>query len=317
MRKGIDISHWEPKIDWTKVVDAGYSFVFIKATDGLGIDPMFETHARNSFGALDRGIFHWYNPAYTPKNQAANFWDAYQFSSWQLPPVVDLEGYTTGQYHGSHYWYDFCANFYALSGFYPAIYTGYYYWLDQAVKNPVLDMDWFAEHCDLWIARYSVDYPFIPRPWTKWKWWQFSESGLVSGVTDGLGRPTECDEDLMNDGIPTTPPEETPMQITGTVKSTATPYLVLRVDHVPAADVVTRMYPNTRIEADAQFFDVTRTWLHITRVNGVDLIGWAAADYIDWQIVGAGDEIAGEASVSLTINGELYSWSDVITLRKG
>jgi len=35
---GIDVSDYQPDVDWTTVVDNGISFVYIKATEGTGKD---------------------------------------------------------------------------------------------------------------------------------------------------------------------------------------------------------------------------------------------------------------------------------------
>lgn len=41
---GVDVSHWQGKIDWVKVAGAGESFCFIKATESTGfVDPQFAT----------------------------------------------------------------------------------------------------------------------------------------------------------------------------------------------------------------------------------------------------------------------------------
>jgi lysozyme len=47
--KGIDVSHWQGKIDWKKVRHAGIDFVMIKATEGVGFtDPMFKVNAKGA-----------------------------------------------------------------------------------------------------------------------------------------------------------------------------------------------------------------------------------------------------------------------------
>mgnify|MGYP001608941578 CR=1 FL=1 len=36
--RGIDVSHWNGRIDWQRVKDAGYAFAYIKASEALGTD---------------------------------------------------------------------------------------------------------------------------------------------------------------------------------------------------------------------------------------------------------------------------------------
>ncbi|MBI3647932.1 MAG: hydrolase, partial [Actinobacteria bacterium] len=51
---GIDVSHWQGKIDWTKVAADGVTFAIVKATEGRNyVDPMYAT---NAAGATANGI---------------------------------------------------------------------------------------------------------------------------------------------------------------------------------------------------------------------------------------------------------------------
>ncbi|KHF34427.1 Lysozyme M1 precursor [Paenibacillus sp. P1XP2] len=52
--KGIDVSHWQGVIDWKRVRSAGYSFAFLKATEGPKlVDDRFRV---NSQGARSAGL---------------------------------------------------------------------------------------------------------------------------------------------------------------------------------------------------------------------------------------------------------------------
>ena len=53
-RSGIDVSHWQGRIDWQQVADAGIDFAIIKATDGMDqVDPWY---LRNRDRAQQVGI---------------------------------------------------------------------------------------------------------------------------------------------------------------------------------------------------------------------------------------------------------------------
>jgi LysM repeat protein len=62
--------------------------------------------------------------------------------------------------------------------------------------------DW-AKDYDLWIAQYpfefdpsrmpNVNMPKQPNGWKDWKFWQYSESAIIEGVTDEINRPTRID----------------------------------------------------------------------------------------------------------------------------
>lgn len=48
MFKGIDISHWQPEIDWKKVQEFGVDFAIIRASNGLTKDRCFDDHMENA-----------------------------------------------------------------------------------------------------------------------------------------------------------------------------------------------------------------------------------------------------------------------------
>lgn len=48
---GIDVSHWNGVIDWAQAAADGVQFAYIKATQGTGEDPLFETNARQAQAA--------------------------------------------------------------------------------------------------------------------------------------------------------------------------------------------------------------------------------------------------------------------------
>ena len=58
--EGIDISHWQNNIDFSKVKNSGIEIVYIKATEGrTHIDPYLETNYRNAkANNLKIGFYH-------------------------------------------------------------------------------------------------------------------------------------------------------------------------------------------------------------------------------------------------------------------
>ena len=195
--RGIDVAYWEPVINWQEVIGAGYRFAFIKASQANFSDPKFSTHWPNAKAAgMPRGAYHFYDPSKSPESQAQYFWNLVKNDPGELPFVVDIEGYTSGPYFGSNNWYRYLVELNRLSNNHPVIiYTAYYYWHDNVGKPPaVQDPNYFSQY-PLWIANYGTASPMIPQPWTWWMFWQYSESGIVPGIYDELGRPTECDLD--------------------------------------------------------------------------------------------------------------------------
>ncbi|WP_343576718.1 glycoside hydrolase family 25 protein [Mycobacterium sp.] len=77
--RGVDVSSWQhpggAPIDWWKVADAGYRFVIIKATQGVGYtNPWWERDYSDAFAAgLLVGAYHYYEAGVDPAAQAAHF----------------------------------------------------------------------------------------------------------------------------------------------------------------------------------------------------------------------------------------------------
>jgi len=38
----------------------------------------------------------------------------------------------------------------------------------------------------LWLAHYTTSCPEVPRPWTRWKYWQYTDNGRVPGITGAV-----------------------------------------------------------------------------------------------------------------------------------
>jgi GH25 family lysozyme M1 (1,4-beta-N-acetylmuramidase) len=72
---GIDVSHYQPAIDWETLVRAGFQYCFIKATEGsASVDKSFARHWPDARKAgLIRGAYHFFRPAVPVASQAALF----------------------------------------------------------------------------------------------------------------------------------------------------------------------------------------------------------------------------------------------------
>ncbi len=84
MLKGIDVSHWDGKIDWARVKSAGVGFVYIKATEGTNfVDAQF---ACDLAGAKAVGLPFGLSHFLLPNNNGAAQAD------WFLSHAGDLSG---------------------------------------------------------------------------------------------------------------------------------------------------------------------------------------------------------------------------------
>src|SRR5688572_13662578 len=95
---GIDISHWQNEIDWTRVAGAGKRFAFMKASEDHDyVDPTYGLNrARAKAAGLRVGAYHFAQPSKTSGDalaEADHFLDTAVIDSGDLPPVLDLEQY--------------------------------------------------------------------------------------------------------------------------------------------------------------------------------------------------------------------------------
>jgi len=96
--KGIDVSSWEPVIDWAQVRKQDIQFVFMRASRARNRDLSFATHWADAkkFRFL-RGAYHLIDPRIDAQLQARLFLDQLKLSGGlapdDLPPVLDLEDF--------------------------------------------------------------------------------------------------------------------------------------------------------------------------------------------------------------------------------
>ena len=92
---GIDVSHWEGRIDFRRVKEAGIRLVYIKATQGESeIDPDFERNYREAERENMRIGFYHYVTARDlseAEAEAVFFWDRIKGKKQQARPVMDFE----------------------------------------------------------------------------------------------------------------------------------------------------------------------------------------------------------------------------------
>lgn len=174
--QGIDVSQHQGTVDWPAVVQAGYVFAFIKATDGeTYVDPEF---AQNWAGAAAanvlRGAYHFFRAEDSPQAQVELFWNTVA-GNGELPPVVDVEetmGVSAATLISNLT--QFLAELQQASGRTPMIYTGPSFWNSLGTTA-------FGGY-PLWVAEYGVSQPTLPGGWSSWAFWQHSESGSVPGI---------------------------------------------------------------------------------------------------------------------------------------
>jgi lysozyme len=89
---GIDISRYQPHINWEKVAPQ-IDFVFIRATSGRNyVDNLFDVHYMNAKNHdLPIGAYHYFVFNVNGKDQAVNFLNKVNDYEFDLPLVIDVE----------------------------------------------------------------------------------------------------------------------------------------------------------------------------------------------------------------------------------
>ena len=174
--QGIDVSHHQGKIDWSKVKEDRIDFAFIKATEGGDfVDKNFHTNwqeaAKNHISA---GAYHFFTLCRSGKDQAANFISVVPVSENSLPPVIDLEftGNCSSRPENFHFETELDIFYNAIMEHYktkPIIYTTYEFY-------EIYD---FKKHTErLWMRDIFKE----PSPEFQWIFWQYSNREHISGI---------------------------------------------------------------------------------------------------------------------------------------
>lgn len=203
---GIDVSDYQPNVNYTSVKNAGYTFVWAKATEGFTFNA--SQYSNHVAGATAAGmLFAPYHYSRPDNNSAADEVTHFlqiagaQIAAGRLVPMLDVEnpvdpGDTVNTKAEMSAWVNaWCQGVFNATGVRPIIYTYISYassWLDSTVTQ------W-----PLWMANYNgqdpqTGAPNATAPWPAgaWKFWQYSSTASVPGVSGN------CDVDVFN-GTPT------------------------------------------------------------------------------------------------------------------
>ena len=178
---GIDISHYQGKIDWEQLKNAMIKgcpvrFVIIKSTEGSSrLDENFRENFNQArdFGFI-RGVYHFWSNKSTAREQAYYFLDQVHLTDGDLPPVLDIEHKPVDK-SVEDFQRDVLTWLHIVEDKYhakPIIYT-YYKFKEQYLSAPVF------EDYPYWIAHYYVDKVQYKG---KWKFWQHTDVGKLPGI---------------------------------------------------------------------------------------------------------------------------------------
>jgi GH25 family lysozyme M1 (1,4-beta-N-acetylmuramidase) len=186
--KGVDVSAFQPVIDWPRVAGAGYVHAWIKATEGYTwTSPRYAEQWTGAGGAgLLRGAYHFFRTSSGPELQVRRFVDLVRDHGepemgytldveWQRAsdPLggLDPEGFAEAVLRA-------VGALQNASGRRPVLYSAPGFWalLPAALRREI------ASATDLWIAAYRPTPPAPLDGWTAWRFWQRSSKEDVPGI---------------------------------------------------------------------------------------------------------------------------------------
>ena len=193
---GVDVSHWQGTVKWSSVRSGGTQFAYIKATEGIDFtDSQFDTNYPAAYHAgVIRGAYHFALPNRSSGAVQADFLfhngGAWSADGRTLPAAVDLEynPYGSDCYNmtqaGMRTWIaDFLNRYRTRTGRYAVIYTTTDWW-----KRCTGNYSGFASKHPLWLARYGSSSGTLPAGWGFYTFWQYTQTGRVSGVSGAVDR---------------------------------------------------------------------------------------------------------------------------------
>ncbi|MEW5941177.1 MAG: GH25 family lysozyme [Chloroflexota bacterium] len=212
--KGIDVSVFDPVINWAKVRAQGYRFAIIRSSYGVSNqqtvkDTMFDAHWAGAKAAgMLRGPYHYLKASQDGLKQAEEFLKIVKLEKGDLPPALDLEE----AYNQDATNKQFVANSEAFLkkvkaelGVTPMVYSRGMF-LDEKLTLNGKPPAW-AKDYRVWIAHWKYAYgdniqPIEGAGWPPYIFWQYSgEKEYLDGITDDLGRPVYVDFDVFRGAL--------------------------------------------------------------------------------------------------------------------
>lgn len=205
---GTDIDHDAGSVDWSAVKSTGTNWVYCKVSGGFSNtgydfqDPGFANYwPQLEQAKLARGTYCFFDLNADGKTQAQLFLKllnaAGGLKADDLPPCLDIEWTPSPSnvpFPSNNQWQEEALAWLSYveqeTGRIPIIYTG----LSMAQNN----FDSRFSKYPLWVARYPTEDTITPTlnpypnyapdnvgPWKNWIIWQYSESGIISGIGPG------------------------------------------------------------------------------------------------------------------------------------
>jgi lysozyme len=207
--KGIDVSIYDPVVNWAKVRAQGYRFVYVRASYGVEnkqtlMDAMFPSHwagAKNA-GML-RGAYHYLRAAQDGAKQAAEFLKIVKPEKGDLPPALDLEQYFNESATRNQFMDNaeaFLSKVKLETGITPMVYSRASFLKEKVCQANGVAPTWASKYL-VWDAHWTYAYenvqPLQAAGWPAYTFWQYSgEKEHLDGITNQYGTPIAVDLDV-------------------------------------------------------------------------------------------------------------------------
>jgi len=185
---GIDVSAYQHSVDWAAQSAAGIKFAYVLATEGnYASNSHFASQYSGAQAAgLMVGSYHFANPAASTASAQAHYFVAHG-GGWladgnTLPPMLDMEDdpynknicYLLTPAQMVAWIKSFNSEIAVLAGRKPIIYTTSKWWNKCTAGSTV-----FAGQ-PLFLAKYAATPGVIPKGWSRYTFWQYSEKPPAS-----------------------------------------------------------------------------------------------------------------------------------------
>ncbi|HMQ49929.1 MAG TPA: GH25 family lysozyme [Saprospiraceae bacterium] len=173
---GIDVSHYQSRINWDTVMDQEIHFAFVKATEGVSHADSLFCHNWQEMKrvGIRRSAYHFFRPSSPAYEQAYNFFSVVTLQDGDLPPVLDVETLDGASKYelitGIRTWLYLAEIQYSMK---PILYTNLKFYNKYLAGH-------FDDH-PIWIARYNNKEPRLACG-RDWQFWQYGNRGTLKGI---------------------------------------------------------------------------------------------------------------------------------------
>jgi len=192
-RQGFDVSLYQGTIDWARLDEVRFDgapldFVFIRAQVGTTVDTLLQNNLNGAKSiGLEASVYHVVHEDISGETQSGAFLDLLAaMPKPRLPVALDIErpmfAGNTAAHRRTLENARVMMEMLQAAGYRVMIYTGAWWWNPASTD---VDVRWAAP-LDLWVATYGTQAPLLPRGWGEWRFWQYTSSGRLAGISGNV-----------------------------------------------------------------------------------------------------------------------------------